>query len=213
MNFTMAKQKTHARSQKVAKSDSVDKALTPIFFYMPYDSPCGCFCQWRLSPFTVKLRSFDYLGTLPDDIDAGTEITFNCAEQYMMYAKALYFKDPDTGKRILRTDDPKEQKKLGKAVKGFWDGAWSEVREKVAEEGNWAKFITIDNGHMKDILLGTGDRELCEASSQDRIWGIGYKEKDARPMALAGRRESWGLNLLGKALMKVRERLRVEHKA
>lgn len=53
------------------------------------------------------------------------------------------------------------------------------------------------------MLLATGERELAEASPMDRIWGVGFVEKDA-----GANRHSWGENLLGKALMTVRERLR-----
>ena len=53
-------------------------------------------------------------------------------------------------------------------------------------------------------MLETGDLILVEASPLDRIWGIGFREKKAMEM---GNRERWGMNLLGNALMKVREQL------
>ena len=52
-----------------------------------------------------------------------------------------------------------------------------------------------------------GERELVEASPLDRIWGVGFAEKNA-----AANKQKWGLNLLGKALMDVRERLRGEER-
>lgn len=55
------------------------------------------------------------------------------------------------------------------------------------------------------MLLETGERELVEASPMDRIWGIGFGEKNA-----GARRHRWGQNLLGKAAMNVRGRLREE---
>jgi len=39
----------------------------------------------------------------------------------------------------------------------------------------------------------------------DRIWGIGFGERNA-----GNNRHRWGKNLLGKALMNVRERLKKE---
>ena len=39
----------------------------------------------------------------------------------------------------------------------------------------------------------------------DRIWGIGFSAENAEK-----NRHRWGLNLLGKALMEVRERIRRE---
>lgn len=54
-------------------------------------------------------------------------------------------------------------------------------------------------------LLETGDAVLVEASPLDKIWGIGL----ARDNADASNPKKWkGLNLLGKALMAVREDLR-----
>lgn len=46
---------------------------------------------------------------------------------------------------------------------------------------------------------------MWQASPRDRIWGIGFAAEEAE-----GRRAEWGENLLGKALMRVRERLREE---
>lgn len=45
--------------------------------------------------------------------------TFNTAEQYMMYGKALLFKDYSTAIKILNTPSPYEQKSLGRMVSGF----------------------------------------------------------------------------------------------
>ena len=55
------------------------------------------------------------------------------------------------------------------------------------------------------MLLATGERELVEASPLDRIWGVGFAEKDAER-----NRSRWGENLLGKALVHVRGRLKQE---
>jgi len=57
---------------------------------------------------------------------------------------------------------------------------------------------------MRGVLLGTGDRELAEAARRDRVWGIGYNAEEAEV-----NRENWGENRLGRALMCVRERLKV----
>ncbi len=76
----------------------------------------------------------------------------------------------------------------------------------IVVQGNVHKFtISEDAGNLKRWLLETGDRELVEASPLDRIWGVGFGEKNA-----AANRHRWGENLLGKALMEVRARLREE---
>lgn len=62
--------------------------------------------------------------------------------------------------------------------------------------------VSEDAGNLRMWLLATGERELVEASPMDRIWGIGFAEKNA-----GANRHRWGQNLLGKALMEVRSRL------
>ena len=47
----------------------------------------------------------------------------------------------------------------------------------------------------------------AQASPFDRIWGVGFSATNAE-----GNRDKWGQNLLGKALMRVRERLQAEDK-
>ncbi len=69
--------------------------------------------------------------------------------------------------------------------------------------GNLAKFSQYES--LKNYLLGTGDRVLVEASPRDRIWGIGLAESDP---ASQNPYDWKGLNLLGFALMAVREQLR-----
>ena len=55
------------------------------------------------------------------------------------------------------------------------------------------------------MLLETSDRLLVEASPYDRTWGVGYSASKAE-----ANRSNWGENLLGKALMRVRDRLRAQ---
>lgn len=131
----------------------------------------------------------------------GTE--YNCAEQYMMYMKAMYFEDCVIGNDILKSKDPREQKALGRKVKGFTEQKWIPMRELIAYHGNLYKFN--QNPGLKQQLIDTGDRILVEASPYDVIWGIGLGEGDVRIYD----EKNWrGLNLLGKALMKVRDKLR-----
>lgn len=128
-------------------------------------------------------------------------ITFSCAEQFYMFAKALYFGDSTISTRILATTDPKDQKKLGQMVKGFNEYKWGRVKYRVAVVGNWYKYC--QNEGLRAVLLGTGEKELAEASRRDRVWGIGFAAREAD-----AHREEWGESLLGRALMRVRGRLR-----
>ena len=79
---------------------------------------------------------------------------------------------------------------------------WDAARYGLVVAGNLAKFGR--HADLRDFLLATGDRVLVEASPYDRVWGIGMAVTNAgvrRPSAWRGR------NLLGFALMDVRERL------
>lgn len=68
-----------------------------------------------------------------------------------------------------------------------------------------AKFS--QNREMRRVLLETGDKILAEASPRDCVWGIGLGSGNPR----ARDPSNWrGRNLLGKALMRVREIIREE---
>ena len=79
----------------------------------------------------------------------------------------------------------------------------SGIRRSVAKYGNLAKFT--QHSALGRILLSTGDAVLVEASPRDRVWGVGLAFGDPR----LSDPEQWrGLNLLGQALMAVRDELR-----
>ncbi|KAI1212629.1 DUF1768-domain-containing protein [Annulohypoxylon truncatum] len=203
---TMAKKvKSHSGKASIGGKGQHEDPNGPLFFFKPNEAH-GEFCQWNLAAFTVSKAQISNLVGHPteeDDSDGKQLIRFNCAEQFMMYCKAGRFHDSATQKLILATQDPKEQKRLGRLTKEFRRASWDEIKSAVVVAGNMAKFT--QNPHLKNLLLDTGDRLLAEASSHDRVWGIGYTLKQA----LAGQdQETWGENRLGKALMEVRERLR-----
>ncbi|KAM0334427.1 hypothetical protein ACHAQA_001453 [Verticillium albo-atrum] len=184
-------------------------AEEPLLFYMP-NAKYGELCQWYPSKFTISEKevaavvSREVQDTNPGDERADDDaIMFNCAEQFMMYCKAARFGDRQGQARIMATDSPKEQKRLGKQIIGFTDESWDQVKSEVVTVGNLAKFR--QDIRLRRRLLATGDRMLCEAASKDRVWGIGYNAKTAM-----SQRKHWGENRLGKALMAVRDILRAE---
>ena len=133
----------------------------------------------------------------------------------MMYQKALLFSDPDVAAKILLASHPREVKYLGRQVHNFSEPLWHAHREAIVRKGSLLKFtrpvdredgwwVGQEGQDLKAMLLGTGERELVEASPMDRIWGIGFGEAKAGTVG----RQKWGLNLLGKALMVVRGELR-----
>lgn len=133
-------------------------------------------------------------------------LEFNCAEQAMMYRKAMLFSDNEIAEKVMESNDPWEQKKLGREVKGFIQEKWEAEREGIMFDILFAKFS--QNEMLNESLLKTKDRILVEASPYDRIWGIGLSEGDPRAMD----ESQWrGLNLLGKTLNRVRESLVALH--
>jgi ribA/ribD-fused uncharacterized protein len=87
-------------------------------------------------------------------------------------------------------------RELGRKVPDFDDAVWAKERYAIVIEANYLMFT--QNAELRQQLLG--ERELVEASARDRIWGVGFGTVNA------------GLNLLGKALMDTRTRLRQEAK-
>lgn len=194
---------TASSSSKKTQQENLTTDDRHLFFYRPNDV-YGELSQWYPSTLTVKTSQISSLiGHSVDDADVESTITFNCAEQFMMYCKAGRFNDKKTQDKVLATNSPKEQKRLGKLVAGFTNESWDEVKSDVVVAGNIAKFG--QNPELKCKLLETGSRELVEAASRDRIWGIGYGAKNA-----LSNRLNWGENRLGKALMEAREHLREE---
>ncbi|PPQ70949.1 hypothetical protein CVT26_014253 [Gymnopilus dilepis] len=171
-------------------------------FFWKTNEVHGWGSQWYPSPFTAKI-------TITEGSPA-EEVTFETAEHWMMVQKALLFKDSAIAREILSVPgtsqaDMTRVKALGRQVAGFDEQTWVDAREGIVLEGNWRKFQGKGNEELREMLLGTGDRRIVEASPRDRIWGIGFGEKNALKQM-----DRWGLNLLGKALEITRARLRAE---
>jgi ribA/ribD-fused uncharacterized protein len=159
-------------------------------------SKSGWGSQWFKSVFTVKIK-FEEGGE-------EEEVTFPSAEHWMMVQKALLFKDAETAREILEVsdDDMGMVKALGRKVKNFDEAVWIRERKRIVLEGNLHKFG--QNEELKGKLLATGKKRIVEASPRDKIWGIGFGEKNA----LKNRRR-WGTNLLGYLLEETRGKLAV----
>ena len=166
-----------------------DQSLKYLFFWghtRPAGVPVGkeCFSQWYPAPFTI-------------DGD-----TYPTAEHYMMAEKAHMFGDEAIHAAILKATHPDQAKKLGRGVRNFNEAHWNEERFEVVVRGNAAKFS--QHPELRHYLLQTGSRVLVEASPVDTIWGIGLAQDNPR----AANPAEWrGLNLLGFALMEVRDQL------
>ncbi|KAI0419230.1 hypothetical protein F5X98DRAFT_84846 [Xylaria grammica] len=214
------------KSQVSAKATSSPPTSTPdlepnspIYFWRPQEVATGYLSQWYAHPFRDRTDKNKIYAT---------------AEHYMMHQKALLFGDAEIAATILEATSPRDVKSLGRAVRGFDQATWERERERIVADGNWCKFSlpvledakdgeagprtwklgngdaaqTVQASSFRDVLLATGTRELVEASPYDRIWGVGFAAKGAE-----NKRHKWGMNLLGKCLMEVREQFRKEVEA
>ena len=171
---------------------AVRKGLRPhyLFFWGHQPLPNGeigtpCLSQWWPSTFLIEKTSY------------------STAEHFMMAEKARLFGDEVTRAKILQASSPKIVKQLGREVRNFKEDVWEQSRFEIVVNGNYAKFS--QHPELAKFLLGTGPGIIVEASPLDRVWGIGLGAANE----LATNPDRWrGLNLLGFALMEVRERLR-----
>ena len=129
--------------------------------------------------------------------------SYLCMEQYMMASKAQLFGDEERRKEILECSDPKQIKALGRKVRGFDQKVWDRLKYAIVLSGNWCKFS--QNRDLREFLLSTGDSVLAEASPYDNVWGI---RLSASSPETQDPQKWWGQNLLGFALMEVRDELR-----
>ena len=142
----------------------------------------SCFSQWYEAPFLVDGQSY------------------TTAEHFMMAEKAALFGDQATRSLVLNAPTPAAAKALGRQVRGFDESTWVDRRFSIVVRANEAKFS--QNAELGRFLKQTGDEVIVEASPVDNIWGIGLAKDDERAI----NPNHWlGLNLLGFALMQVRE--------
>lgn len=166
------------------------EAVKYLFFWGHQPSKDGsitasCFSQWWESEFSEN------------------GVVFKTAEHYMMVGKADLFGDAEAREAILECKTPAEAKKWGRKVRNFDPAKWDAHKYEIVKNGNILKFAQHEL--LKEYLLTTGDRVIVEASPLDRIWGIGLGKNHEN----ATNPEKWrGHNLLGFALMEVRDELR-----
>jgi ribA/ribD-fused uncharacterized protein len=172
--------------EKFDKGEQIDY----LFFWghtNKYNETIGkfIFSQWYPSSFEVD------------------GVIYKTAEHWMMAEKARLFSDFATAEKIIRAETPKLAKELGRQLKGFEPEVWEKSCYQVVVTGNRHKFSQNDS--FKDYLLSTGDKVIVEASPVDAIWGIGLAQDSQQ----AKDPYFWrGQNLLGFALMEVRDMLR-----
>lgn len=157
------------------------RQVDAVFFHLPQE-PYGFLSNWYLSQF---------------DLDG---VHYSSMEQYIMYQKCVLFGDKATAKKVLLTDVPSEQQKLGKLCSGYINGVWAGARQAIAMRGLLAKFS--QNADLKEQLLNTSEAYLVECAHSDKIWACGIRLTESERFDAT----KWtGQNILGFALMAVRE--------
>lgn len=164
------------------------EALEYVFFWGHQRSKRGitssCFSQWYNAEFVVEGERYP------------------TAEHFMMAEKAALFDDQEVRAQVLLAPTPNAAKALGRNVRGFSDEVWLQHRYEIVVRANQAKFS--QNPELSAFLKETGSHIIVEASPVDSIWGIGLAQDDES----ANDPNLWcGLNLLGFALMQVRDEI------
>jgi ribA/ribD-fused uncharacterized protein len=177
----------YRRVEEVIQACQLGVSLDFLFFWGHRPGrgiTASCFSQWYPAPFQQGGHQYA------------------TAEHYMMAEKARLFDDHQRLDEILACSDPDRAKALGRKVRGFDPTRWQAAAYDIVVAGNLAKFS--QNPLLKQFLLSTHSKVLVEVSPVDAIWGIGLHRDDPR----VSQPEQWqGSNLLGFALMEVRQRL------
>ncbi|MFK7983924.1 MAG: NADAR family protein [Saprospiraceae bacterium] len=159
-------------------------------FFMEPSSPLS---QWHPSEFEVD------------------GLSFCCGEQFMMYQKAILFKDFEMADKIMATSQPNEHQAFGRAVKGFNSKIWKQHCRDIVYKGNYAKFT--QNEWLWDILHNTKDSLLVEAYDQCTYWSVGLVEENPtikNPQLWPGK--NWIGFILTRVREEVRQSLKIESK-
>jgi ribA/ribD-fused uncharacterized protein len=171
-------------------ADEVAERLPPFLCFWGHEARAEHAGPWVLSQWWPVAFEVD-------------GVTYRHAEGFMMSEKARLFGDEEAAARIVDAPHPGEAKKLGREVRGFEEATWERAAFDIVVRGNLAKFGQHDD--LRAYLVATAPKVLVEASPVDRIWGIGLAGDDVRARVPS---EWRGRNLLGFALMAVREELR-----
>ncbi len=142
----------------------------PIYFYSTRDA-YGCFSNF--SAHGIELKG----------------VWWPTSEHYFQAQK---FAGTDHEEAVRRAKTPKQAAEMGRDRARPLRPDWEQVKDDIMREAVRQKFLKHKD--IQQILLGTGDEELIEATSNDYYWGCGTN--------------GTGKNMLGKILMEVRAEIR-----
>jgi N-glycosidase YbiA len=142
----------------------------PIYFYSTRDA-YGCFSNF--SAHGIELKG----------------AWWPTSEHYFQAQK---FAGTDHEEAVRRAKTPKQAAEMGRDRSRPLRPDWEQVKDDIMREAVRQKFLAHKD--IQQILLGTGDEELIEATTNDYYWGCGTN--------------GTGKNMLGTILMEVRAELR-----
>jgi len=166
-----------------------------------YSDKAGKYCEFsnfysRAPPFQFARPECARAPGFPE------VVTCEFSEKAIMLTKAALMGDLDIFRAIAAASQPVKAKALGRRVHPWDQGRWDKHLEEVAFEVVRQKFAA--NRELREVLLSTGTATIAEATRNDRIWGIGLNVGEA---GVNDPRQWRGRNVLGFALMRVRELL------
>ena len=154
-----------------------------LFFYSPNPHSVGfksCLSDWYNSRFESD------------------GIVFFTIQQWLMYKKAILFKDYYRAYQILDKKLPYITRGLGKKVENFDEEVWLKKKYELLFDGCYLKFT--QNIRIMKYLVST-DPLILVNTSVDENWGVGYSDIDIKYV----HKDKWGKNLFGKVLIDVRK--------
>lgn len=193
LGFSLMDVRDHLRNEKTETT------------FMKYDaeSLCTALILYKIKPEieTFYGKENPLSNNYPVEFTNDEHVTFSCIEQYMMYRKAKAFKD-GLSVAILSNPHltPDDYTNIGQLIIGHPPYWWSIYSTDIMKDFLTLKFSK--SKILKEKLLETGNAILVSANPTDQYWSAGVESP------LANNPKKWtGKNLLGFALMEVREQL------
>ena len=160
--------------------------------------------------FILPQQLLDLAGVTGDEDHRGTLfapiVYCENSEKALMLCKAAAMGDATAYAAICASTSAKECKRLGSKITNWSEKRYNSVICGMAVCFLYQKFSS--SPHLTQTLLLTGNKVLAEATAGDQTWAIGLSTKMPKVYEVPAR---WkGSNILGWALMQVREILRQE---
>ncbi|TWU49278.1 NADAR family protein [Rubripirellula reticaptiva] len=110
------------------------------------------------------------------------------------YFQGQKFQDAGHREEVRKAKTPMIAARLGRDRKKKLRRDWESIKDNVMRGAVMAKFSQHDD--LRELLLATGQAKLVEHTTNDAYWGDGG--------------DGSGRNMLGRILMEIRDKLRVQ---